>query len=87
MNYVIKIEKDALKFIKKQSPKQMERILKAIYKLPQGDVKQMKGYENRFRLRVGDYRVIYKMINNELIILILIIGNRGEVYKWIILLS
>jgi len=34
-----------------------------------------------FRLRVGDYRVIFTINRDELIIAILSIGNRGDVYK------
>ena len=34
-----------------------------------------------YRLRVGDWRVIYELENNELIILVLRIGLRGEVYR------
>ena len=81
MSYEIKIDKTAIKFIKKQPKSQVERLLKAIYALPEGDTKQLTGYKNRFRLRVGDYRVIYTIDNDVLIILVLAVGNRGDIYK------
>ncbi|MFQ5436196.1 MAG: type II toxin-antitoxin system RelE/ParE family toxin [Anaerolineae bacterium] len=34
-----------------------------------------------FRLRVGDYRVLYEVKNDQLIILVLKIAPRGEVYR------
>jgi len=34
-----------------------------------------------YRLRIGDWRVIYEMQNNELVILVLKIAQRGEVYR------
>ena len=34
-----------------------------------------------YRLRIGDWRVIYRIENEELIILVLRIGSRGEVYQ------
>ncbi len=34
-----------------------------------------------YRLRVGDYRVIYEINNNQLIILVLKIAPRGEIYR------
>lgn len=59
MKYTITLSKKAQKFIKAQQPKQQERILKAIAKLPaDGDIKALTGRENAYRLRVGDYRII-----------------------------
>lgn len=82
MKYQIVIDKPALKFLQKQSPDQRERLLKAIYKLPElGDIKPMSGHENLYRLRVGTYRVIYTIENNILTVRVLTIGNRGDVYK------
>ena len=34
-----------------------------------------------YRLRVGDWRVIYDIKKNELIILVLKVGSRGEIYR------
>jgi mRNA interferase RelE/StbE len=34
-----------------------------------------------YRLRVGDWRVIYEIVSDELTILVLRIGSRGEVYR------
>lgn len=82
MKYQIVIDKPALKFLQKQSPDQRERLLKAIYKLPElGDIKPMSGHENLYRLRVGTFRVIYTIENNILTVRVLTIGNRGDVYK------
>ncbi len=82
MSYKIVIEKPALKFLQKQPQAQKERILKAIQGLPDvGDIKPMSGYENLYRLRVGSYRVIYTIEGDLLIVRVLTIGNRGDVYK------
>jgi len=82
MKYKIVFEKPAVKFILSQPKNQQERLLKAINLLPEsGDIKQLKGYNSLFRLRVGDYRVIYSVENNILTVKILNIGNRGDIYK------
>ena len=84
MKYNIIIEKPALKFIDKQSANDKKRILKAIYQLPQtGDIKPLKGYKNYYRLRVGDYHIIYTIENSILTVVVTHAGNRGEVYKCI----
>lgn len=44
------------------------------------NAKKLQGREG-YRLRVGDWRVIYKMQNEQLIIVVLKIASRGEVYK------
>lgn len=57
------------------------RLYKAIYKLPDGtDIKKLNGH-NLYRLRVGNYRILY-MIDEEIrLINIENIDNRGDVYK------
>ncbi|TYQ15863.1 UNVERIFIED_CONTAM: mRNA interferase RelE/StbE [Acetivibrio alkalicellulosi] len=81
MNYKIELSKKAQKFILKLEQKEQQRILKAIYKLPfDGDIKQLKGL-SQYRLRVGEYRIIYEMYNDVLLIRVINIGNRGDVYK------
>lgn len=52
MTYKIKIRAKALKFIEKQDRDQRIIIYKAIYNLPNGDVKKLAGYKNEFRLRI-----------------------------------
>lgn len=80
--YKIKYNKAALKFLDKQDKKQRLRIYKAIYQLPNnGDIKRLKGYNNKYRLRVGDFRIIYDKFDNELIISVINIDNRGQAYN------
>ena len=62
MTYEYNIRKKAMKFIRKQDKKQQERIFKAIYVLPTlGDIKKMIGEDNLYRLRVGDFRILFEM--------------------------
>ena len=84
MSYTIVIEKLAEKFIMKLPKPEKERVLKAIYKLPnEGDIKQLKGKKSRglLRLRVGDYRIIYTVDNGKLVVCVVDAGNRGEIYN------
>ena len=45
------------------------------------DVRKLAGYADRYRLRVGDYRVIYEVVEGQLIILVVGVGHRREVYR------
>jgi mRNA interferase RelE/StbE len=48
---------------------------------PDANVKKLGGYEDRYRLRVGDFRVIYDVIDAELVILVVGVGHRREIYR------
>jgi len=62
----------------------VERILKSIEGLSKNPLPQnarsLTG-RDAFRLRVGRYRVIYTIDNEEVVILIIKIGHRGGVYR------
>ena len=81
MTYKIKIRPQALKFIEKQDKSQRLRIYTAIYNLPNGDVKKQQVVKMSIDLEFGDYRIIYELNQNELIILITKANNRGQIYK------
>ncbi len=40
-----------------------------------------QGVENGYRLRLGDYRAVYTVLDAELVIEVITIGSRGDVYK------
>lgn len=71
--------KKAAKFLRKQDKPTQRRIVEAISKLPlEGDIKKLQGTDG-YRLRVGDYRILFDV--NGLVIDIINIGNRGQIYK------
>jgi mRNA interferase RelE/StbE len=43
--------------------------------------KRLEGYENLYRLRVGDWRIIYAIEDEQLVILIVEIAPRGSAYR------
>ena len=66
-----------------------ERVAEAVNLLAQNPysellkVKKLKAAQDLYRVRVGDYRVVYEIRESRLIVLIIKIGHRGEVYrKW-----
>lgn len=80
--YKIIIKKKAKKFIDKLPRNERLRIAKAIESLPNGeDIKKLKGYTDLLRLRVGDYSIIYTVNHDELVVMVIDAGNRGQIYK------
>lgn len=74
----IQYSKQSIKFLKKQDKNNQIRIVDAINNLPAGDVVKLQG-ESSYRLRVGDYRIIFHNIG--MVIMVEKIGNRGQIYK------
>ena len=46
-----------------------------------GGAKALQGRLSLYRIRVGDYRVIYQVQDNALLVLVVRIGSRGDVYR------
>ncbi len=43
-------------------------------------VKKLVSEDNLYRVRVGEYRAVYQIRDRELVVLIVIVGHRREVY-------
>ena len=48
---------------------------------PDSNLKKLVGHKDRYRLRVGDYRVIYDIHDEQLVILVVGVGHRREIYQ------
>jgi mRNA interferase RelE/StbE len=44
-------------------------------------VKKLKGEDDLWRMRVGDYRVVYEIRDRHLVVLVVTVGHRREVYR------
>ena len=79
----VKYHKKAIKFINSLSMQDKQRIKKAIQNLIVNpsicDIKPLQGYKDIYRLRVGNYRIIYTKDNT--ILFIADINSRGNIYK------
>ncbi|MGY5765172.1 type II toxin-antitoxin system RelE family toxin [Brachybacterium sp. DNPG3] len=85
MAYSISYAPSAAKVIRKLDRSTARRLLEAIDGLafdprPPGCI-QLKGGGGEFRIRVGDYRVVYDVQDDELVVLVLRVGHRREAYR------
>ena len=81
--YDIIISEKALKQIEKLEKPIQERIFSALEKIrirPESFVKKLVGIPG-FRLRVGDYRIILDIDQGKLLILVIKVGHRRDVYE------
>lgn len=82
--YEIEFTKRAVKNFKKIDSKYQSLIIEKIEVLAQNpsagtNVKHLVG-TTYYRLRVADYRIIYELQNNELIVLVIDINHRKDIY-------
>lgn len=85
MRWSIRYEKSAEREIDALDPPVRRRILDAIGALAAdprsaANVKPLKG-SDRFRLRVGDWRVVYTLRDDVLIVVVIEIGHRRDIYR------
>lgn len=84
-SYEIEITRTAEKQLKKLPGEDQRRVVKVVLELaddpfPRGS-RKLSGYEDVFRIRVGRYRVLYSVSEKTLVIIILKIGHRRDVYR------
>jgi mRNA interferase RelE/StbE len=85
VKYGIEVTKSVAKELKQIARPDQKRIIKAIdnlaENLPNPDITKMKGNNPFHKIRVGDYRIIYEIQNDILMILIIKIGHRKDIYR------
>jgi len=83
MNFGIFLSTEAAKFLKNLDKEDKNRIIEKLKLLENGlfslPYNKIKGRENTYRIRIGDFRVIYSIHENE--IRVLKIGPRKGIYK------
>lgn len=85
MDYKVQIKNKVIKYLSTLRKKDTKRIFSVIEDLasnprPSG-YKKLSGEENAYRIRVGSYRVIYEIKDDELMVCVVKAGARGDVYK------
>ena len=85
MKYRVEVKKSAAKELKKLSKPDQKRISRAIdnlaENLPNPETTKMKGNNPFHKIRVGDYRIVYEIQDEILLILVLKISHRKDVYR------
>jgi mRNA interferase RelE/StbE len=83
-SYSLRIKRSAAKEIEALPPKDRRRVVARIESLansarPQG-AEKLSG-EEKYRLRQGDYRILYEIIDAELVVTVVKVGNRRDVNR------
>jgi mRNA interferase RelE/StbE len=82
--YKVRLKKPVVKYLNKLSGKMYHAVRSKIEELKTdpvpGDATPLKGQSNTYRIRLGNIRIIYEINHGELIIVVIDIGPRGQIY-------
>lgn len=85
--YTIEFVKSARKEFERLPAKARDNAAEALRLLSQNPysellkVKRMKGASDLYRIRLGEYRLLYELRNERLVVIVIKIGHRREVYR------
>jgi mRNA interferase RelE/StbE len=82
--YKILIRKSAINELKNIPKKEIKKVIKRIQSLaqnPRPHGSQKLSAQERYRIRQGNYRIIYSVHNEELTVHVVKIGHRREIYR------
>jgi mRNA interferase RelE/StbE len=83
-DFTLRIEKTPRKFLKTLNLSDKKRIDVALTLLSENPIppkaKKLAGRDG-YRIRVGDFRIIYEIQKSVLIVLVIDIGHRREIYR------
>jgi mRNA interferase RelE/StbE len=84
-SFRIEVSATAEKQIRKLRREDQVRVLRAIQPLateptPPGS-RKVRGYQDVYRIRVGTYRILYRVTGRRLVIILLKNGHRREIYR------
>jgi len=83
--YTIIFSKGAEKFLDTRDRKTKQQILNKVRELQTSsknlDIKKLKSRHTLYRLRVGNFRIIYGIKHERMVIYIVAIGHRKDIYQ------
>ena len=87
--FEVTYSKIAVKFLKKLPREKQEHILSVVERArirPENYFERLVG-DKSYKLRAGEYRIIADIFRSELKILVVKIGHRKNIYKWLLLIN
>ncbi len=84
--YTLQLRKQVVKFINSRTPKERTIIAQSLEELRSApyhntlDIKKLQGTDQKYRLRIGDYRFLYAIHHEQVLVYVYKAGNRGDIY-------
>ena len=81
IRFAVSAKKDLRRLPESQQLKVVKRILELASEPRPNGISKLQGADSVCRIRCGDYRIVYRIDAAEVIIVIIKIGHRSDVYK------
>jgi len=86
--YKVQLTQAAADFIRGQTKKVQRQITRKLIRLKDNprppDCKKIQGGQNLYRLRSGVYRIVYQVFDDKVLVVVIRIGHRKDVYRRLI---
>jgi len=83
--YRVEFKPSAAKSVRKLDAGTQRRVIARAEALAENPrppgAEKLEGMRDLYRIRVGDYRVIYQVADEVLLVLVVRVGHRGDVYR------
>jgi mRNA interferase RelE/StbE len=83
--YRVELRPAALRDLKSLPREVLDRVSEKIDSLPENPrppgVEKLSGSEDSCRVRVGDYRILYRIVDEALLVLVVAVRHRKEAYR------
>ncbi|MEY9951741.1 type II toxin-antitoxin system RelE/ParE family toxin [Leifsonia sp. EB34] len=84
MTYTVEFTAASARELRKLDPVARNRVLAAVARLESdprpGGARRLVGFTEAWRLRVGDYRVLYEVVDDTVLVTVFRVGHRRSVY-------
>ncbi|UCF47513.1 MAG: type II toxin-antitoxin system RelE/ParE family toxin [Myxococcales bacterium] len=84
-SYNVELTRTAEKQLRRIAKRDRKRVVEAIQGLaerprPRG-ARKLQGYDDIYRIRVGQYRIVYEVFEDRVVLIVLKVGHRKDIYK------
>ena len=85
VSYSVELTRTAEKQLRRVAERDRARIIEAIASLGEKprprDARKLRGYDEVYRIRVGQHRVVYEVYDDRVVVIVLKIGHRKDIYR------
>ena len=84
-SYSVELTRTAEKQLRRVAERDRPRIIEAIESLGEKprprDARKLRGYDEVYRIRVGQHRVVYEVYDDRVVVIVLKVGHRKDIYR------